>query len=46
MSDKEERGLEEERDEGRQVRCEVDRKRIGVEKTVRKLVEGTGREGR
>ncbi len=29
-SDKEERGQEEERDEGRQLRCEDDRKRRGV----------------
>ncbi len=35
MSDREERGQEEERDEGRQIRCEEDRKRGERKKIVR-----------
>ncbi len=35
MSDKEERGQEEERDEGRQIRCEEYRKKRERKKVVR-----------
>ncbi len=35
MSDKEERGQEEERDEGRQIRCEEDRQRRERKKIFR-----------
>ncbi len=43
MSDKEEGGQEEERDEGREIRCEEDRKRGGRKKIVRQRGERTGR---
>jgi hypothetical protein len=35
LSDKEKKGQEKERDEGRQIRCEEDRKRRGLKKTGR-----------
>jgi hypothetical protein len=46
LADKEEKRKGEKRGEDRQIRCDVDRKRRGMKKTVRKLVEGTGRAGR
>ncbi len=43
LSDKRERGQEEDRDEGRQIRCEKDRKRGERKKVVRQGGERTGR---
>ncbi len=53
MSDKRDRGQEEDRDEGRQIRCEKDRKRGGGRKWSNKVERGqeeervkkTGRDG-
>ncbi len=43
LSDKEERGQEEERDEGRHIRCEEDRKRRERKKIVRQGGKRTGK---